>query len=445
MRNGDAMANVSFPLWVWLFFVGLVLALLFLDLFVLHRGAKEVPFSEALWLSAGWIAISIAFGGFIWFVEGSTATVTYLTAYLVEKSLSLDNVFVFSVIFSSFAVPKEYRYHVLFYGVLGALVFRAIFIVLGTALLSTFSWLVYVFGAFLVFTGARMIFGGGGGGGDPDPQDNRALKLLRRFLPVTEDYQGDNFVVQDNGRRYATPLLATLVVIEASDVVLRHRFRAGGALDHFEHLRGVLLHRLRHPGTEGALFRARRAGRPLRVFALRPRDDPDHTGGGVRARRLRHPLPHLRLAGRDRRHPDDLYRGLPDGYSRRIFRRGKPMTHRSTARSIRASPLAALLAFSGSVLVGCGSDEGSRSKSASMSRTCRRREHRLRHIPSSTAIPAVDQIIESGARPRRRTGASPWRASPRSLPAEAGALEGRRAEHGNYAKTGGRTPETDER
>ncbi len=210
------MEGVNFPLWVWLVFAGLVLVLLFIDLFVLHRGAREVPFREALWLSAGWIGISLAFGGFVWFVAGSGAALTYLTAYLVEKSLSLDNVFVFSVIFSSFAVPKEYRYHVLFYGVLGALVFRGIFIVLGTALLSTFSWLVYVFGAFLVFTGARMIFGSGG---ESDPQDNRTLKLLRRFVPVTDDYRGDHFLIQDDGKRYATPLLATLVVIEASDIV----------------------------------------------------------------------------------------------------------------------------------------------------------------------------------------------------------------------------------
>lgn len=213
---GDATARVDFPFWAWAVFVGLVAVLLFIDLFVLHRRAREVPFKEALWLSVGWIAISLAFGGFIWYIEGWGAAATYVTAYLVEKSLSLDNVFVFSVIFSSFAVPREYRYHVLFYGVLGALVFRAIFIVLGTSLLSAFSWLVYVFGAFLIFTGVRMVFGGDE---DPDPQDNPALKFLRRRLPVTEDYRGDHFIIQDDGKRYATPLLATLVVIEASDVI----------------------------------------------------------------------------------------------------------------------------------------------------------------------------------------------------------------------------------
>jgi len=209
--------DVTFPLWAWAVFIVLVAALLFLDLFVLHRGAREVSFREALWLSGFWIFVSLAFGGFVWFVGGADPAGRYLTAYLVEKSLSVDNVFVFAVILSGFAVPEKHRYHVLFYGVIGALVFRFLFILAGSALLQTFSWLVYVFGAFLVFTGARMLFGGGGE--EADPQDNRALKLLRRVLPVTEDYEGDNFFVRMDGKRYATPLLAALVVIEVSDVV----------------------------------------------------------------------------------------------------------------------------------------------------------------------------------------------------------------------------------
>lgn len=190
--------------------------LLCLDLFVFHREAREVPFREALWLSGFWIAVSLAFGGFVWFLAGADPAGRYLTAYLVEKSLSVDNVFVFAVIFSSFAVPKKHRYHVLFYGVIGALVFRLLFILVGSALLSTFSWLIYVFGAVLVFTGARMLFKGDE---ESDPQNNRALKLLRRALPVTGDYRGDNFVVSEDGKRYATPLLAALVVIEASDII----------------------------------------------------------------------------------------------------------------------------------------------------------------------------------------------------------------------------------
>ena len=137
-----------FPLWAWLVFLGLVLALLILNLFVLHRNARKVPFKEALWLSGFWIAISLAFGGFVWFLAGVEGFEAYLAAYLLEKSLSLDNVFVFSVIFTSFAVPERDRYHVLFYGVIGAIVFRAIFVLAGTAI--------------LVFVGAKFVAQGFG-------------------------------------------------------------------------------------------------------------------------------------------------------------------------------------------------------------------------------------------------------------------------------------------
>jgi tellurite resistance protein TerC len=147
-------------------------------------------------------------------VEGFEA---YLAAYLLEKSLSLDNVFVFSVIFTSFAVPERDRYHVLFYGVIGAIVFRAIFVLAGTALLSAFSWLVFVFGAFLIFTGLRMVRRGNDE--QTDYRNNRVLKLMRRFMPLTKDYHGDNFFVNRDGKRCATPLLAALVVVETSDII----------------------------------------------------------------------------------------------------------------------------------------------------------------------------------------------------------------------------------
>jgi len=202
---------VKFPLWAWAFFIGLVATLLFLDLFVLHRSARKIPFKEALWMSG-----SLAFGGFIWALSGPEMAGEYLAAYLVEWSLSLDNVFVFAVIFSGFAVPEEYRYHVLFWGIIGALVFRAVFVLVGIGLLSAFSWLVFVFGAFLIFTGIRML---GSREKEVDPQNNRVLRLLRLFLPITEDYRGDHFFVRNSGKLYATPLLAVLVVIEASDVL----------------------------------------------------------------------------------------------------------------------------------------------------------------------------------------------------------------------------------
>src|SRR5215213_6951153 len=210
------MVAPPFPLWAWLVFGGLVLALLFLDLFVLHRNAREVPFKEAIWLSVFWIAVSLAFGGFVWFLAGVEGFEAYIAAYLLEKSLSLDNVFVFSVIFTSFAVPERDRYHVLFYGVIGAIVFRAIFVLAGTALLSAFAWLVFVFGAFLIFTGLRMIRRDDE---QTDYRNNRVLKLMRRLMPLTKDYHGDNFFVERAGKRCATPLLAALVVVETSDII----------------------------------------------------------------------------------------------------------------------------------------------------------------------------------------------------------------------------------
>jgi tellurite resistance protein TerC len=218
MRGGDAAASVSFPPWAWFVFVGLVVGLLFLDLFVLHRNAKKIPFRESLRFTGFWVVVALAFGGFVWYLAGPEVAGEYLAAYLVEWSLSLDNVFVWAVIFTSFAVPEEYRYHVLLWGVMGALVFRAIFVVVGIALLSAFSWLVFVFGVFLVFTGIRMLRRSGDA--EPDPENNRTLKLLRRFLPVTKDYRGDHFFVKsDIGKRCATPLLAVLVIIESSDLV----------------------------------------------------------------------------------------------------------------------------------------------------------------------------------------------------------------------------------
>jgi tellurite resistance protein TerC len=214
------MSAPPFPLWAWLVFGGIVLALLFLDLFVLHRNAREVPFKEALWLSGFWIAISLAFGGFVWFLAGVGGAEAYLAAYLLEKSLSVDNLSVFSVIFTSFAVPERDRYHVLFYGVIGAIVFRAIFVLAGAALLAAFAWLVFVFGAFLIFTGLRMLRRASAEGEQTDYQNNRILRLFRRFIPITKEYHGDKFFVKrDDGKRCATPLLAALMVVESSDII----------------------------------------------------------------------------------------------------------------------------------------------------------------------------------------------------------------------------------
>lgn len=206
-----------FPIWAWIFFVGLVLGLLALDLFVFHRKAHKVQIREAAWTTAFWVSIALAFGGFVWALAGAGVAGEYFTGYLVEWSLSVDNVFVFSLIFTSFAVPEEYRYRVLFWGVIGALAARAVFVGAGASLLSAFGWLVFVFGIFLVFTGIRMLRRGSGGG--QDPQNNRVLGLLRRFLPVTKEYHDGHFLLRHKGKLYATPLLAVLVVVESSDVI----------------------------------------------------------------------------------------------------------------------------------------------------------------------------------------------------------------------------------
>jgi tellurite resistance protein TerC len=206
-----------FPLWAWVLFVGLVLGLLALDLFVFHRKAHKVEPREAAWTTAFWVTVALTFGGFVWALVGTGPATEYLTGYIVEWSLSVDNVFVFSLIFTSFAVPDEYRYRVLFWGVIGALVARAVFVGAGASLLAAFGWLVFVFGAFLVFTGLRMFRKGSSEG--KDPRDHRALRLLRRFLPVTKEYHNGHFLWRDSARLFATPLLAVLVVVESTDIV----------------------------------------------------------------------------------------------------------------------------------------------------------------------------------------------------------------------------------
>lgn len=217
MNSTNAMTNANFPLWTWFVLIGVMLGLLLLDLFVLHRKARAIPLQESLWETTGWIAIALGFGEFIWYIAGWDTALKYYTAYIVEKALSIDNAFVWYVIFSSFAVPQKYRYHVLFYGVIGALVFRFLFLFVGSYLLSTFGWLAFVFGAFLIFTGAHLLWSGGGE--ESDPRNSRVLNLFERLFPTTENYHGDRFTVKEHGKRFATPLLSCLVLIEASDIV----------------------------------------------------------------------------------------------------------------------------------------------------------------------------------------------------------------------------------
>ncbi|MCY7304263.1 MAG: TerC family protein [Thermoleophilia bacterium] len=201
---------------IWGGFVAFIGALLALDLFVFHREPKEVSFKSAAWLSAFWITLGVAFGGVVWWWKGSTSAGEYYAGYVIEKSLSMDNVFVFALLFSAFAVPAVLQHRVLFWGVVGALVFRAAFIFAGVALLERFHWMVYIFGGFLVATGVKLLFTDHGKG---DPHKSRVLALTRRLVPVTDDYRGHHFLVREKGALIATPLLLVLVAVETTDLI----------------------------------------------------------------------------------------------------------------------------------------------------------------------------------------------------------------------------------
>jgi tellurite resistance protein TerC len=200
---------VSVPAWAWAAFAAFVLAMLALDLFVLHRRAREVSLNEAGLWSAAWLAIGLGFAGLLWAWRGGGAAQAYLAGYLIEKSLSLDNVFVFAVIFSAFAIPSRYQHRVLMLGVLGALVLRAAFIMAGVAVLEAFHPVMYLFGTVLLVAAAHMLRGGS----HPRP------RALTRFLPATERPHGQRFLVREGGRLLATPLLLALVAIEITDVI----------------------------------------------------------------------------------------------------------------------------------------------------------------------------------------------------------------------------------
>ena len=204
------------PIWAWAATIAVILAMLMLDLFVFHRDAHEVTMREAAVTSTVWITLGLCFAGVVAFAWGGTAAGEYLAGYLIEKSLSVDNIFVFALLLSYFAVPAENQHRVLFWGVLGALVFRAIFIVAGAALLETFSWTIYVFGAFLVLTGVKMARHRGG---EVHPERNPVLGAVRRFVPMTSEYHGQRFFVRDGLKRLATPMLAVLVAIETTDIL----------------------------------------------------------------------------------------------------------------------------------------------------------------------------------------------------------------------------------
>ncbi len=213
-------------IWLWVGFNAFVLAMLALDLGVFHRKAHDVSVREALTWSGVWIALALTFNASIFLfwekmMPGSgysngEAGLAFLTGYLIEKSLSVDNIFVIMLIFSYFAVPSAYQHRVLFWGILGALVMRGVMIGLGTALIHEFSWIIYIFGAFLIFTGLRMAFHKDE---ELHPEDNPLIKLFRRFIPVSETYEGDKFFIRRAGVLMSTPLFLVLLMIESTDLI----------------------------------------------------------------------------------------------------------------------------------------------------------------------------------------------------------------------------------
>jgi tellurite resistance protein TerC len=208
--------------WLWLVFVSIVMGLLVFDLGVLHREHREIGVSESLLLSAGYITAGLLFGLWVWLVKGGEAGMDFYTGFLIEKSLSMDNVFLMAMIFSFLSIPRRYQHEVLFWGILGVIVLRAIMIGLGAALIAEFSWILYVFGIFLLFTGVKMLFSKVDA--HPNLSENLLVKFLRKHMRVTERLHEGRFFVRQadaSGKSvvWATPLFLALVLIECADLV----------------------------------------------------------------------------------------------------------------------------------------------------------------------------------------------------------------------------------
>jgi tellurite resistance protein TerC len=214
--SDGAFASFHVPLWAWFAFLAFITVLLIGDLLIVHRNPHAPTTKEAAIESAVWIGIGVAFTGVMFFWHGSQAATEYISGYLIEKSLSVDNVFVWALIMSYFAVPRAYQFRVLFWGIFGALVLRFMFIWAGVALLEQFDWMLFVFGALLLITALRMLRHDEG---EVHPENNPVLRLVRRVIPSTTEYNGQRLFVRHAGKLLATPLLAVLIVVETSDVV----------------------------------------------------------------------------------------------------------------------------------------------------------------------------------------------------------------------------------
>jgi tellurite resistance protein TerC len=209
-------ADFTVPAWVWIAFLAGFISLLLVDVLIIHRTAHVITARQAAIECAVWVAIGLSFGFVILAWQGGQAAGEYWAGYLIEESLSIDNVFVWALILSYFAVPREYQHRVLFWGIFGALVFRAAFIFGGVALLDAFDWVIYIFGTILLITAIRLLMGDDA---EVNPETNPLLRVFRRIVPSTPDYDGQRLVTRRTGALLATPLLAVVVVVETSDVV----------------------------------------------------------------------------------------------------------------------------------------------------------------------------------------------------------------------------------
>ena len=216
---------LSKPLWMWLAFLAIVVTLMVFDLGVLHKDDHELGVAESLKLSAFYIFIAILFGGYIWWAwangtlvtsDGTNPVAAYFQGYIIEKVLSIDNVFVISLIFGYFAIPRKYQYRALVWGIIGVIVLRGIMIAIGAELISTYAWVTLVFAAFLALTGIKMLIAAGK---SPDLEKNPALKWMRGHLPLTKDYHGNDFTVKIKGKRWYTPLFVVIVLIAVTDLI----------------------------------------------------------------------------------------------------------------------------------------------------------------------------------------------------------------------------------
>ena len=211
------MEEISMPMWAWILFYALVIVMLYADLKLFGRkGQHEVSIKEALQMTFVWIFVSLLFCAGIWFYEGDNKAMEFLAGYLIEKSLSMDNLFVFLMLFSFFGVQRKYQHEVLFWGIFGALILRSIFIFAGAAMVQRFEWILGIFGAFLIYTGIKMF--SHKDDESVDPSNNIFVKLFKKFFPVTDQMHEDKFFIIENGKRLATPLFIALLVIETTDV-----------------------------------------------------------------------------------------------------------------------------------------------------------------------------------------------------------------------------------